>query len=301
MVEYRETHKKLANFNDPDLDRQFKELTSGKPTFAGIFADNGKPNPSNALKGMIGFNTSTLNIEICDGTRWIVYGNTDTKKEGTVTPPTPPTPPAPAPSAEGFVHVRSGSIDTGVILQSFLDSSDQNFNLTVTFDTPFPTGLIYSGVVAVQSLRVDLRGASDGSNVLTTHGRVVSVSNTQIILNFIWHGDQSLFRQMITEATWIAFASSGTSGMSLPFVEKSAAYTLSTSDYMVNCTANTFTVTLPTAVGMIGKLYEVKNTGTGLITVTTTSGQTIDGSTTQELNQYDAILVQSNGANWVVV
>ena len=85
------------------------------------------------------------------------------------------------------------------------------------------------------------------------------------------------------------------------YVAKSASYTLSAADYTVECTANTFTVTLPTAIGIPGRMYIVKNTGTGTITIATTASQTIDGSSTQTLAQWGVLRVQSNGANWIMI
>jgi hypothetical protein len=98
---------------------------------------------------------------------------------------------------------------------------------------------------------------------------------------------------------------SGTSTFSasvvFPYLAITALRTLDATDYQVDCTANTFTVTLPTAVGITGRVYSIKNSGTGVITVATTSSQTIDGITTQTLNQYDNIVVMSNGANYIIL
>ena len=80
-----------------------------------------------------------------------------------------------------------------------------------------------------------------------------------------------------------------------------ALRTLDSTDYTVDCTANSFAVTLPTAVGIQGRIYNIKNTGTGTITVNTTSSQTIDGETSQTLNQGDSMLVQSTNSNWIII
>lgn len=74
-------------------------------------------------------------------------------------------------------------------------------------------------------------------------------------------------------------------------------------DYTVNATSGTFTLTLLTAVGRQGKIYNLKNSGTGLITLATTSGQTIDddASGTLTLTQYENLQVQSDGANWIIL
>jgi len=89
----------------------------------------------------------------------------------------------------------------------------------------------------------------------------------------------------------------------LPYVSKTANYTLTEADYLVNCTANSFDITLPTAVGIEGKVYCVKNSGTGTITLKTTSSQTIDGnaSGTITLAQWNSVSVISTGANWLIV
>lgn len=88
---------------------------------------------------------------------------------------------------------------------------------------------------------------------------------------------------------------------SLTYTSTSSTYAILTTDDVVECTSGTFTATLPTAVGVTGKAYVIKNSGTGVITIATTSAQTIDGITTKNLNnQYDAATLISNGANWVV-
>lgn len=80
----------------------------------------------------------------------------------------------------------------------------------------------------------------------------------------------------------------------------SALRTLDGSDELVNITSGTFTVTLPTAVGYT-KNYIIKNSGTGIITLATTSSQTIDGfaSGVWTLNTLDKITIRSDGANWI--
>ena len=91
-------------------------------------------------------------------------------------------------------------------------------------------------------------------------------------------------------------------GRQSAYVAKTSTYPIvAATDYCVNCTSGTFTVTLPTAVGIAGQEFIIKNGGSGVITVATTSSQTIDGVTTATLNQYDALTVLANGANWIIV
>ena len=77
---------------------------------------------------------------------------------------------------------------------------------------------------------------------------------------------------------------------------------ISLADYLVDCTTGTFTVTLLSAVtAKAGAIYHIKNSGTGVITLATTSGQTIDGSATQTINSLQVIKVMSNGVNWIII
>lgn len=79
-------------------------------------------------------------------------------------------------------------------------------------------------------------------------------------------------------------------------VDTAAGSTAGT-DYVYLCTG-TLTITLPTAVGNTN-LYTIKNVGTGVITVATTSSQTIDGALTQVMPvQFTSIDVISDTANW---
>jgi hypothetical protein len=83
------------------------------------------------------------------------------------------------------------------------------------------------------------------------------------------------------------------SSLSASEVAGSAANT----DYVYFCTG-TFTLTLPSAVGNTNR-YSIINSASGVITVATTSGQTIDGSATYPLAaRYQSADFLSNSANW---
>lgn len=92
-------------------------------------------------------------------------------------------------------------------------------------------------------------------------------------------------------------------GMRTNYVAKTANYTATVSDYTIECTANTFQVTLPTAVGAAGQIYNISNSGAGIITIGTTSSQTfvnvVGTPTTLTLATVGNVTVQSNGANWL--
>jgi len=85
------------------------------------------------------------------------------------------------------------------------------------------------------------------------------------------------------------------------YIAKTANFTATSLTSTIDCT-NTITITLPTAVGNSGRFHTIKNSGTGVVTIATTSSQTIDGASTQSLaTQWSKITVQSTGANWIII
>lgn len=88
---------------------------------------------------------------------------------------------------------------------------------------------------------------------------------------------------------------------------KIAAYSITTSDYLVlvNSNGTNYSATLPTAVGISGQQFIIKRVDQNLgfiVTLATTSSQTIDGVTSKTLaTQYEYYIVQSDGANWQVI
>lgn len=87
-----------------------------------------------------------------------------------------------------------------------------------------------------------------------------------------------------------------------PSVEVAATtYTATDLDYTI-LGNGTFTVNLPDAATVTGKILIVKNIGSGTITIDGYDSQTIDGATTEGLaTQYDSRIIQSDGSNWYVL
>lgn len=90
----------------------------------------------------------------------------------------------------------------------------------------------------------------------------------------------------------------------LNVVAKTSNYTLTLADDVVtgSVSGGTFTLTLPSAVGLTGKQYLLKRTDQTLgtmLSIATTSSQTINGVTSTTLaTQYEELTVISDGANW---
>jgi hypothetical protein len=88
---------------------------------------------------------------------------------------------------------------------------------------------------------------------------------------------------------------------------KTADYSITNADglILVDSTSNTVTLTLPTAVGNAGFVIRIKkiNSGTAnIITIITTSSQTIDGAVSSRTlsTQNEEWILASDGANWQI-
>lgn len=92
----------------------------------------------------------------------------------------------------------------------------------------------------------------------------------------------------------------------LNVVSETATYAVLSSDDLILCDATSaaFTVTLPTASGIQGHVVRIKKTDStfNLVTLATTSSQTIDGVTTRKIaTQNEQLVVCSDGTNWQII
>lgn len=105
-----------------------------------------------------------------------------------------------------------------------------------------------------------------------------------------------------TSIATTAFVANAIASAAPNYTGVSANYSILATDGTINVTANSPTITLPTAIGVSGKIYRVKNSGTGTVTIATSLTQLIDGSSTKIINtQYSMFALQSNGANWMII
>jgi hypothetical protein len=86
----------------------------------------------------------------------------------------------------------------------------------------------------------------------------------------------------------------------------SSATTLGDTHYVVTCDASggAFTVTLPAASSVDGRIYHIKKTDSSgnAVTVDGNSSETIDGDTTKAINvQYDSMMISCDGSNWHII
>lgn len=99
----------------------------------------------------------------------------------------------------------------------------------------------------------------------------------------------------------MSFSLKSIGNANLPITIISATYLALDTDYIINAVTGTFVLTLPDATQRTNKLYILKNSGSGLITVVTTGGQLIDGSPNPiELTENTSLSIQSTGSNWII-
>jgi hypothetical protein len=92
-------------------------------------------------------------------------------------------------------------------------------------------------------------------------------------------------------------------GLSTSFSIKNSNYTLTALDYAiaVDCSLGNVEIVLPSAVGIVGRSYEIMKTDASRNTATLTppAGQTVNGGTTLVLrNQWESKSPKSSGQNW---
>lgn len=84
-------------------------------------------------------------------------------------------------------------------------------------------------------------------------------------------------------------------------VTVSGDYTTLSSDYIIIETGSNHTLTLLSAIGINAHINIIKNASTGLLTVNTSLGQTIDNNASITLNSLDSITVISNNVNYYII
>lgn len=162
--------------------------------------------------------------------------------------------------------------------------------------SPTLTGTIAAAALTLTTPLVATSGGT-GTGTYTT-GDILYASATNTLSKLPIGATATVLTVAAGIPSW---AASG----SFSVVSKTTTYAASISDGLILCSGSAFTVTLPTAVGNSGATIRIKKTDTSLtniITIATTSSQTIDGTTTTTINtQYEEISVASDGSNWQVL
>jgi hypothetical protein len=162
----------------------------------------------------------------------------------------------------------------------------------------------------------NVMGAANDSYLYTTGNNfLIGTANAKSLIFMTGGTTQSTNTRMIISAAGNMGVGSttpnstlqvgGSLGMSI--VTKTAGYTASASDYTILCnnTSGAITISLPTASGITGRIYEIKKISTAGNNVTVAGfggSETIDGSTTNTITtQYGSIMIQSDGTDWYII
>ena len=88
-----------------------------------------------------------------------------------------------------------------------------------------------------------------------------------------------------------------------PFTTKTANYTITTADHtiLIDASISVVTLLMPTAIGVAGREYDIKkiDSSRNVVSIVAYGDEEIDGDGSINLtNQYEAITLKSDGANW---
>jgi len=240
------------------------------------------------IQGITAVSAGTL---VTIGTNSVIYPNENVISVGTVSSTYTGSFSGSTNGANGL-DIYNSNVGTSKITQILLRSGSTTGADTYGKILAYPTNYTNAGLAA----RFVIESGTSQQFVFQTDS------------NFEWRQNSTAIGKLTTTGF---YAGSGSAHSTLQsggsfaraYIAKTANYTLTINDSIVNCTANTFNITLPTAVGIAGREYAIKNVGTGVISMVTTSAQTIDGnaSGTLTLNQWDSMVVASDGANWIII
>ena len=142
-------------------------------------------------------------------------------------------------------------------------------------------------------------GFKAGSNLLTGSNNIFIGNNTQpfstSVSNQIIIGNAS-------NTSFYIYGALTTTGRISKLATVTSNYTILPSDEIITANSSSpINIYLPSAIGITGRTYTIKNINTGVVTILTTLSQKIDASNTYQLsNQYSFIKVISNGTKWLV-
>ena len=255
---------------------------------------------------------------------WFTGGSTTTTKPYLLIEPTGTTS-ANWPTGGTGLGVNAPSGFTGNIINAQLNGSDRfrigsNGDLYAGNNTMTSASILsssgYFGVTSKSYIRSTTDGYWTMYNNATTDFTALQLGGTTSSFPAIVHNGTGIDIKLADNSAYTNLAAlnltaNGTLAVTgaTTMTSFAAAITSSAVDIAVTASHHTIlltatgkTATLPTAIGITGRIYTIKLTASGTGTIATTSSQTIDGSTTFSLGTiYKYCTVQSDGANWNVI
>ena len=142
-------------------------------------------------------------------------------------------------------------------------------------------------------------GFRAGANLVSGTNNVIIGNNAQLSSTSV--SDQIVIGNASNTSSYI-YGALTTSGRISKLVTVTTNYTILPSDEIITANSSSaINIYLPSAIGITGRTYTIKNINTGFVTLRPNSFQKIDGSNTFDLsNQYSFVKVVSNGSKWLV-
>lgn len=141
------------------------------------------------------------------------------------------------------------------------------------------------------------RNGTVGGTLAVTGAATFSSTTSLNSLVYTWPASQTASYFLQTNGSGgLSWALAGSPTVT---ATKTVNYTAAINELVV-CNG-TFTVTLPASASNSGKTIDVKNIGTGTVTVDGNASETIDGATTYDVTvQYQNVTLVSDGTNWYI-
>lgn len=205
-------------------------------------------------------------------------------------------------TAVGFGNITDGAGSSGNVYMGYLTGSSNASGVSQSIAIGFKTNVGTDNTIAIgRNISNGTAGSAMIGNTPNT-GDEMNVTAASVTVSALPSG------QCVQTGTGglLSVTGAACAGGNLGLSEVSGNFTFGSTSTVVLADASgaSLTVTLPTAVGVTGKVFTVKRTNSGANTVTvgTTGGQTIDGATTQIYTvQYTSLDFISNGTNWSIL
>lgn len=219
--------------------------------------------------------------------------------------------------AAGASGITSINGDSSAAQSIVADSTGTDFTIsttggitTVAIPSASATnrGLVTTGTqtfAGTKTFSSTITGTTSGNTTYTANNHGVVISGSGNAMTVI-APDASTIKVLTSGGTGADPSWQNVSPSALNVASKTANYTLTASDDLIlaNSSGGAFTLTLPTAAGITGKVYHIKKTDStfataNAITIDGNGSETIDGDLTTTLNtQYESISIVSDGTNW---
>jgi hypothetical protein len=205
-------------------------------------------------------------------------------------------------SNASWANVVSGLVSTSIQTANVNASVNDLVRCNTTaggFAVTFPASPADGSIIGI--LDTANKFAANNVTILPNTGKTIEGDSTSMILDI--NGTYVTFMYISSTSNWKLQETPRPQTLVgvKNIVNISNAYTVTANDLgkIVNCTANTFTVSL-TAAATLGSGFTctIWNTGTGAITIDPNASETIDGVATLVLQRGEGLGVICDGTNW---